>query len=222
MKKFASLFITLGFTLSSCIGPVPLDPGFKQARGTRVAVITMEAPKATVFHVGGQGVLDYAINQATASGRIKQLSDYPSQAKLDELGARFTSRLNAAGYKAAQLSVHPTIKEINPVLFKAGPKKALPGRDTYLQGYDAALYLQMPMVGQQQLVYGFIPLSGRSPFVMLQGAMYAQPGGRRLWRSPLSNLRRVSGTKSDDIFQGIDAEVEAKGRLLEADFFRGL
>jgi hypothetical protein len=187
----------------------------------------MAAPKARVMQQGSQGLLDYAINQGTSSGRNKRLEDYPSQARVDEVGARFTKRLNSLGYKATLLSVHPTNKEFNHINFTPSASKPLPGRDTYLKGYDAMLVVDMPAVGQSQLVYGFVPLSDRKATAAFQGSMFSIPDGKRTWRSALAVPNYLQGQptqgSSDDIsnvFHAIDLAVNTQSKALEDDFFK--
>lgn len=204
--------------VSGCVSPAPLDPAFRQSRNAKVAILTMEAPKATVEQQGSQGLIDIAINQAASSAAKRRLADYPSQARLDAVSARFARRLSALGYKPTLLKNHPSRRDFAPYAFEPSSKKPLPGRDTYLKGYDAALFLDMPSVGQVQLVYGFIPLSGRKATASLLGAM---------WRSNLllGNYltgQATTGPSSDvgNVFQAIDQAVEAQAQALEQDFFK--
>lgn len=214
--------------LAGCVSPIAVDPGFRQSRNAKVAVVTMEAPKATVMQQGSQGILDAVINQAVASGARKRLEDYPSQARLDAVGARFAKRLSGLGYKATFVGVHPSRKDFNSYMFKPSATKPLPGRDTYLKGYDTALFVDMPAVGQVQLVYGFIPLSGRKATASLLGAMYSKSDGKCVWRSrflPPNFMegKSTEGPSSDmaNVYRAIDQAVEAQAQALEQDFFMG-
>lgn len=222
-----ALFVT-STILSSCISNQPVSAAFRQNRAARVAVVTMQAPKAQVMHIGGQGIVDFAVNQAIASGRNRRLADYPAQAKLDEVGGRFVRRLNSLGYQAALIQEHPSKKGFVPFIFKGSAHKPLPGRDTYLRGYDAALFIDMPQVGQSQTVYAFIPLSGRKADAMLTGALFSVNDGKRLWRclpkTPKARgIQTTQGPSSDinNIFRAIDCVVDDRAQALEADFVRG-
>lgn len=216
-------------SLVNCSTQIPVVSSFKQARGSKVAVITMAAPTARVMQQGGEGIVDHAINQATSSGRNKRLADYPSQARADAVAARFASRLNSLGYKATQLTAHPTAKEFNHYLYKPGPKKPLPGADSYLKGFDSLLVIDMPAVGQSQLVYAFVPLSDRKAVAAFTGSLISCSDGKHLWRSSqgLPNYfkgQSTEGTSADtaNIFKAIDAAVDQESRKLETEFFTGL
>jgi hypothetical protein len=211
--------------LAGCVSPIPVDQAFRQSRRAKVAVVTLEAPKATVIHQGSQGILDAVINQATSTGARQRLQDYPSQARLDAVGARFAKRLSGLGYKANLLEVHPSEKNFNPWLFKPSATNPLPGRDSYLKGYDAALFVDMSAVGQAQLVYGFIPLSGLKATVSLTGAMFANPDGRCIWRPkiqpPVNKTTVGSSSDMKNVYRAIDEAVESAAQALEQDFFTG-
>lgn len=221
----ASTFIGL----VGCSSQVPMSATFKQARGSKVAVMTMRAPTARVMQQGGQGLLDMAINQATSSGRNHRLEDYPSQAQVNAVGERFASRLNSLGYKATLLSDHPTAKEFNHYNHRGGSKKPLPGADSYLQGYDYLLVIDMPAVGQIQLVYGFIPLSDRRAAAALQGSLLSCLDGKPLWRSAMAQPNYFKGKATEgssaetgNLYQAIDKVIEQEAGKLEAAFFSGL
>lgn len=212
--------------LPSCMGPVPVDAGFKAKRGQKVAVITMKAPQATVHHVGNQGILDMAVNHATSTGSRNQLERYPSQAKLDAVGSDFAKRLNSKGYKATLLNVHPEFKDFNPTLAKPSAKKPIHGYGSYLNGYDAAIYLTMPAVGRSKLVYAFIPLSRSNAIAPLQGSMFETATQKRTWRSQLVTIDPGSGVRVEDdsdagLFRAIDTAVQNSSDALQEDFFKG-
>ncbi len=214
---------------SGCVSSIPVDSTFRRTRGAKVAVVTMEAPKATILHQGPQGALDIAINHAIASGGRRELEGYPSQASVDAAGSRFAARMGSLGYKADLLKVHPLRKEFHPHSFKSGAAKPLPGRETYLKGYDAALFLDMYAVGQIQVVYAFLPLSGRKATASISGSMFAIPDERRLWRSKFVLPNKVeakamegsNSSKTATVVRAIDVAVAAQSKLLEQDFFSG-
>lgn len=212
--------------LTSCLGPVPVDAGFKAKRGQKVAVITMKAPQASVHHVGNQGLLDMAVNHATSTGSRNQLESYPSQKKLDEVGSQLAKRLNSKGYKATLLNVHPEIKDFNATLAKPNAKKPVHGHGSYLNGYDAAVYLTMPAVGRSKQVYGFIPLSRSNAIAPVQGSMFDTATQKRLWRAPLATIDPGSGVRVEDdsdagLFRALDTAVQNSSNALQSNFFDG-
>lgn len=216
----------LTLALASCYGPVPVDPAFKSNRKQKVAVITMQAPVASVHHVGRQGLVDLALNQAMATGGRRELDDYPSQAKLDEVGKQFAKRLNGLGYKATHLAAHPTQKEFNPATAKPSASKPIPGSGTYLAGYDAAVFLSMPVVGRAKIVYGFIPLSGSSAIAAMQGTMFSTADQKLLWRTPMPAINPhdgidIEGDGTEALFRAVDAAVKRSAGGIEANFFSG-
>jgi hypothetical protein len=220
------LFIVAGV---SCISPQPVDAGFKARKGQKVAVVTLAAPTATVHHIGGQGLLDIALNQSFASKGRKRLEDYPSQTRLDDVGRRIAQRLNAIGYKANLVAEHPDPKNFAPMIAKPSVSKPIPGRDTWLKGYDAALFIAMPMVGQAQMVYGFIPLSGRNGMALMNASMFSVLEQKRLYRSPLGQAGprpncAVEGAGDDitNVFRAVDKAVNLAADELHSDFFKGL
>lgn len=210
------------------MSPQPVDAAFKANRNQKVAVVTLAAPQATVHHVGGQGLLDMALNQTFASKGRKRLEDYPSQSRLDDVGRAFAKRLGSYGYKADLVSEHPAQKDFAPMVASPSAAKPIPGRDTYLKGYDAALFISMPMVGQAQMVYGFVPLSNRNGMALMQASMFSTGEQKRLYRSPIGNVGpgagcSVEGDKDniDNIYRAVDKAVQQSGGTLERDFFRG-
>jgi hypothetical protein len=212
--------------LASCFGPKPVDPAFKANRQQKVAVITMQAPVASVHHVGSQGILDHALNQAMATGGRRELADYPSQAKLDEAGKQFAKRLSSHGYKATHLTVHPTYKDINPAIAKPTAAKPIPGTSSYLAGYDAAVFLSMPAVGRAKVVYAFIPLSGSSAIAPMQGTMFSTADQKLLWRSPMpvvnpGNGVAIDGDGKEPLFRAIDAALKGSSDQVQGHFFNG-
>lgn len=224
LALFSAGLLTLA--LASCHGPVPVDPAFKSNRKQKVAVITMQAPVASVHHVGRQGLVDLALNQAMATGGRRELDDYPSQARFDEVGKQFAKRLSGLGYKATHLAVHPTQKEFNPATAKPTAAKPIPGTGTYLAGYDAAVFLSMPAVGRAKMVYGFIPLSGSSAIAAMQGTMYATADQKLLWRSPIPMINPhdgidIEGDGTEALFRAVDASVKRSAGGIEANFFNG-
>jgi len=207
---------------TSCVGPVPVDASFIAQRNQKVAVITMEAPKATVHHVGNQGLLDMAVNHATSTGSRSQLESYPSQTKLNAVGDLFAKRLNGLGYKATHLTVHPPMKDFNPALAKPTSSKPIHGTGTYLNGYDAAIYISMGAVGRVKQVYAFIQLSRSNAIATLHGNMFATATQKRLWRSPLALTGPgvpVEGDSDQEVFRAIDASLQGSSTVLEIDFF---
>jgi hypothetical protein len=219
------LALALMVTGVSCVSPQPLDATFRANRNQRVAVVTMQAPKATVHNLGGQGILDVVLNQAFTAKSRKRIEDYPSQAKLDAVGAQLAQRLRAAGYKADLLGQHPEASTFNVLFAKPSAQKPIPGEGSYLKGYDAALFVSLPMVGQCQQVYGFIPLSGRSPIAPLNGAMFATGSQKLLYRAPQAQLVGGAECGSEDmetIFRTIDAELQKSRSALESDLAKGL
>jgi hypothetical protein len=203
---------------------VPVDPGFKANRGQKVAVITMKAPQAGMHHIGNQGLLDMAVNHATSTGSRHQLKNYPSQKKLDEVGEQFAKRLNSKGYKATLLGVHPELTDFNPTLAKPDAKKPIHGSDSYLKGYDAAIYLTMPVVGRSKAVYAFIPLSRANAIAPIQGSMFATSTQKRLWRSGLISIDPGSGVRVEDdsdagVYSAIDKAARISSDSLQEDFF---
>jgi hypothetical protein len=214
-------------TLASCFGPVPVDQSFKANRQLKVAVITMQAPVASVHHVGNQGLLDMAANHAMATGGRRELQEYPSQAKLDEAGKQFAKRLSGYGYKATHLSsVHPTYKDINPTTAKPTTAKPIPGTGGYLAGYDAAIFLSMPAVGRAKLVYAFIPLSGSSAVAPMQGAMYSTTDQKILWRSAVPVINpgdgiAIEGDGKEPLYRAIDTAVKTSSDRVQSHFFEG-
>jgi len=213
----------------SCMSPQPVDAAFKANRKQKVAVVTLAAPKAAVHHIDGQGLLDMALNQAFSAKGRKRLEDYPSQVRLDDVGRNFAKRLSSYGYKADLMGQHPDQKDFAPMMATPSATKPIPGRDTWLKGYDAALFIGMPMVGQAQMVYGFIPLSNRDGMALMHGAMFATGDQKRLYRSPIGVATaapgcEVQGDKDniDNIFQAVDKAVQHSAGELEKDFFKGL
>lgn len=212
--------------MASCYGPKPVDPAFVANRQQKVAVITMTAPAASVHHVGSQGLLDLALNQAMATGGRRELADYPAQAKLDEAGKRFAKRLSGYGYKATHLADHPTYKEINPATAKPTTAKPVPGTGSYLAGYDAAVFLSMPAVGRAKHVYAFIPLSGSNAIAPMQGTMYSTRDQQLLWRSPMpvvnpGNGVDIDGDGKEPLYRAIDAALKNSSDQVESHFFQG-
>jgi hypothetical protein len=212
--------------LASCMGPVPVDAGFKAKRGQKVAVIAMRAPQATVHHIGNQGLLDMAVNHATSTGSRNQLANYPSQAKLDAVGNDFAKRLNSKGYKATFLNVHPELKDFNPTMARPSASKPIHGAGSYLNGYDAAIYLTMPAVGRSKLVYAFIPLSRSNAIAPLQGSMFETATQKRTWRSQLVTIDPGSGVRVEDdsdagLYRALDTAVQNSSNNLQEDFFEG-
>ena len=212
----------------SCMNPQPVDAAFKANRKQKIAVVTLVAPKATVHHVGSQGLLDLALNQACSVKGRKRLEDYPSQTRLDDVGRTFAKRLIDYGYKAEVVGQHPDQKDFAPMMAEPSASKPLPGRDTYLKGYDAALFIAMPVVGQVQMVYGFIPLSNRNGTALFHGAMFSTSEQKRLYRSPFGAVLAapgcdVQGDKEnmDNIYRAVDKAVQYAAGLLEKDFFKG-
>lgn len=225
-RLLAFVAVPIACLLSSCFGPVPVDSGFKAKRGQKVAVITMQAPQAGVHHVGNQGLLDMAVNHATSTGSRHQLKNYPSQKKLDEVGDQFAKRLNSAGYKATRLNVHPELKDFNPTLATPNASKPIHGHDSYLKGYDAAVYLTMPAVGRSKMVYAFIPLSRSNAIAPIQGSMFATADQKRLWRSRLISIDPGSGVRVEDdsdagVYRAIDKAAQMSSDGLQAEFFNG-
>lgn len=221
---FAASLITLA--LASCYGPMSVDPAFKSNRQQKVAVITMQAPAASVHHVGSQGLVDLALNQAMATGGRRELDDYPSQARLDEAGKRFAKRLSSLGYKATHLAVHPTQKEFNPAIAKPSVSKPIPGTGSYLAGYDAAVFLSMPAVGRAKAVYGFIPLSGSNAIAAMQGTMFATSDQKLLWRTPMPVINPsdgidIEGDGKEALYRAVDAAVTRSSGGIEVHFFNG-
>lgn len=226
-RLLALVAVPIACLFSSCFGPVPVDSGFKAKRGQKVAVITMKAPQAGVHHVGNQGILDMAVNHATSTGSRHQLKNYPSQQKLDEVGSQFAKRLNSKGYKATLLDVHPEVKDFNPTLAKPDAKKPIHGFDSYLRGYDAAVYLTMPAVGRSKAVYAFIPLSRANAIAPLQGSMFDTASQKRLWRSGLVSIDPGSGVRVENdsdagVYRAIDKAAQMSSDGLQAEFFNGL
>lgn len=228
VRTLLALALALGGV--SCMSPQPLDAAFIANKKQKVAVVTLAAPKATVHHIGGQGLLDMALNQAFSVKGRKRLEDYPSQARLDEVGTHFAKRLTETGYKADFIAgQHPEQKDFAPMVASPSASKPIPGRDSYLKGYDAALFISMPMVGQAELVYGFIPLSNRDGMALMHGAMFTTGDQKRLYRSPVGKVGpgkgcAVEGDKDnvDNIFKAVDKAVKFTSEDLEKDFFRGL
>ena len=224
-RLVAALVLLTSFT--SCFSPQPVDAAFKANRKQRVAVVTMEAPKASVHHLGGQGILDMALNQAFASKTRKRLEDYPSQAKLDEVGRQMVAKLRSSGYQADLMADHPKLKDFAPIIAKPSDKKPIPGRGTYLQSYDAVIYIAMPIVGQVQMVYGFIPLSDRNAAAVINGSMFETRTQKRIWRSPLGNPATNNvdvtgdGSNIDNVFQAIDRALQASSTTVMGHFFTG-
>jgi hypothetical protein len=226
-RRFLALpAVLIAGLLPSCMGPVPVDAGFKAKRGQKVAVITMKAPQATVHHVGNQGLLDMAVNHATSTGSRNQLESYPSQAKLDAVGNDFAKRLNSKGYKATLLNVHPEFKDFNPTLARPNSKKPIHGYGSYLNGYDSAIYLTMSAVGRSKHVYGFIPLSRSNAIAPIQGSMFETATQKRTWRSRFLTIDPNSGVRVQDdsdagLHRAIDTAVQNSSNALQADFFNG-
>ncbi|MCW1887057.1 hypothetical protein OKA04_20130 [Luteolibacter flavescens] len=228
LRRLLSLPVAIvSLALASCYGPVAVDQSFKSNRQMKVAVITMQAPTASVHHVGSQGLLDMAANHAMATGGRRELESYPSQAKLDEAGKQFAKRLSSHGYKATHLpSIHPTYKDINPMTAKPSASKPIPGTGSYLNGYDAAIYLSMPAVGRAKLVYAFIPLSGSSAIAPMQGAMYSTSDQKILWRSAIPVINTgdgvsIDGDGKDALYRAIDTAVKASSDKVQSHFFEG-
>lgn len=217
----------LAVGMVSCSTAVPMDSGFKSNRNARVAVVTAVAPKATVMQQGNQGLLDALINAARTSGAKDRLESYPSQAKLDEVGAATAKRLAGLGYKATLIKEHPPA-DYNHRFAKPGSSKPIPGLDSYLKGYDAALFISMPFVGQTQAVYSFIPLGSRTGAAVLDGSLLNLPDSKVLWRKEISfepqATTPVKGDAKDmrAVFESINAAVAAESELFERSLFKQL
>jgi hypothetical protein len=85
------------------------------------------------------------------------------------------------------------------------------------------------MVGQAQMVYGFISLSNRDGMALMQGAMFTTTAQKRIYRSPAGDVgspagREVQGDHDnmDNIYRAVDKAVQKAASDLQADFFRGL
>ena len=148
--------------LAGCAAPLPKNADMVHG-GQTIVVVSKVAPKADLYRVGAQGLLDIAINHAvtsTLAGRMQSL-DVPNG---DELRDQVAQVLISKGYK---VSVEST-----PIDLKTLPK--FDGTQTHrtsgdwrawgeARHADYVLLVSLADFGAARSYYGFIPTSKPYP-----------------------------------------------------------
>tara|TARA_R110000782_G_scaffold135176_2_gene227610 strand:- start:1141 stop:1908 length:768 start_codon:yes stop_codon:yes gene_type:complete len=82
--------------------PVAMDQVFWTEKHESIGVMVADLPAPTVVMIGQQGLLDYAVNSAVASGLRSKVETWDASG-FNELSAVVTEQLRSHGYKVKQI-----------------------------------------------------------------------------------------------------------------------
>ncbi len=190
-----TLVVFFALIITGCASvqkPVELDLTKWQANETEVAILVKPLPKPYTHKVGSQGLLDVAINNATASGMTKVVS------KID-LSEFYSIKTDLSRYISDQ-NVKVTVLEEDYKL----PKLAeFEGKENFTKvdyrvlkdqlKVDQLLVVEVTQLGTVRNYYGFIPTSlPRSSFVGV-GQLIDLSTNEILWHNPVFLEKSIQG-----------------------------
>lgn len=167
IRLFISVAVLL--LLQGCVAmkPTQLPESFWKEHGRKVAVSVEELPRPSSTKLGGQGLLDMAINEAMANGWDKHVESMVFE-PYGELAEQFVAKLNGMGFEAAVVA--PKLVGLPP--YKAKPEQKSVAvfnsdlaKSSALAGKDYLLLVSVRAFGTARSYYGFMPTSDPAGYV---------------------------------------------------------
>lgn len=158
-----------------------------------VALVTL--PKAAAHRVGGQGLLDQAINEAVTEslgGYLKQLDLAPYGEAVGEIG----KRLQALGFKVVEFR-QPLGTEALKDFSSDDKSRTYAGKDfrglRQQYGVDRLVLLTVLAAGTQRSYYGFVPISKPVALLRGRGELIDLTNNEILWRENVESTAAIGG-----------------------------
>ena len=186
MKAAASILVAaFVVALSGCAGapqkPIAVEPAFWQDRQAVIGVAGEKMPEADAEMVGGQGLLDIAINRGNAGKMIEQLK----KLNVDRAAAipgNLSDALTRRGFKVEKLPALDVVAlpefkaEANPELYAARDFRSLAGK-----GFDRLLVVSVEKIGTTRTYHGFIPTSAPRALFAARGQLVDLKTNKLIW-----------------------------------------
>jgi hypothetical protein len=179
MKKLLTPLTCL--LLAGCATPNhPLPADYWQHK--QQVKVSNDLPKhAAVYHEGGQGLVDIAINNAVTSGFDHYLSTY-SLASVRSIQTEFIRHLRKHGVKATAFRK----VDVDSLQRSHQDNKEYATRDfrpyKIKMGKNKLLVVSTQLIGAERKYYGFIPLEAPKASCILEGRLVDTHSNKILWR----------------------------------------
>lgn len=233
MKWSTRLLFTLalGFVAYGCAGvqKIPVDQSLWAQKQTKIGVALVAPPVATAYRVGGQGLLDLAINSAMASDLEKHLQSLQPTTFTPVL-EKFEGRLKQAGFVTKHIAAPVNVKKLPE---RKSTDAIHFDRDisaiAAAEGVDAILLVELEAWGTIRSYYGFVPLGDPKAFIRVTGRLIAKDGRLR-WQeqmpAPDAELAVSGEWDQAPTFPNVTRAIEGAERraaaFLERSFFGGV
>jgi hypothetical protein len=191
-KSFVQvLFVSVCLVLiAGCATTVPLESSFWDRKGVRVGVALATLPDAHAHRVGGEMLLDMAINKAMAAKldtRMRQVAPKMIGGVTD----KFVQRLNEKGFKAKKISEQIPLDAFPKFTGQASGNARMFGKDlrglAQKHNIDMLLLVTVNRYGTLRNYYGFIPLGNPRALFDVRGQMIDLANNQLLWQTQLSD-----------------------------------
>ncbi len=181
--------------LGGCVSiqkPVSLDTSNWGKNDTKIAILVNRLPTGYTYKAGSQGLLDIAINNATASDLTKHLESldfsefYVIRKEINDILSQkgVNTNLLDANYYLPELSKFD--KEGNyATLDYSSLKSSL--------GVDQLLIIDVYQLGTTRNYYGFIPISAPMAIFSGTGQLINLSNNKILWHHKVSITNAVNG-----------------------------
>lgn len=184
MKKTAFVFfVALVVVLSGCVQykPISLDAEFFKDRHSVIGVAAEAVPEADAHMLGGQGLLDIAINRSNAEKMIQQLKKLNLQ-RAAAIPNNLADALARRGFNVNNLG---TIAVAKLPEFKADadPELYAPRdfRELKSKGIDRLLLVSVEQIGTSRNYYGFIPTGPPRALFTVTGKLVDLKTNKLMW-----------------------------------------
>lgn len=159
---------------------VQLSDSFWQDKNQKVAIAAFKAPEPQVHRVGGEGLVELAVNSAMNKNMNNALKR-TDLSWYDNMDATFADRL-----KAQKIST-----SVLPKQFESNKKN----REIILRQAegDKVLTLELRAVGARRTYYGFIPTGAPEAYCLLVGELVDPKDKKVLWHHETEIIEPVKG-----------------------------
>ena len=180
------LVVSAVLLLSACASSVPLDSNFWSRKGERVGVAIAELPEARAHRVGGEMLLDAAINKAMAS-KLNARMSVIGPTMMGKVTDGFVAQLEQHGFDARRLKEEIDL-EAYPKF--SGEGKVF-GRDLRTLGtqqdLDLLLLVTVNRYGTLRNYFGFVPTGAPKALFDVRGQLIDLKTNQLLWQTFLSD-----------------------------------
>lgn len=159
---------------------VQLSENFWQDKNQKVAIAAFKAPEPQVHRVGGEGLVDLAVNSAMNKNMNNALKR-TDLSWYDNMDSTFADRLKE----------HKINTSVLPKQFESSKKN----REIVLRQAegDKVLTLELRAVGARRTYYGFIPTGAPEAYCVLVGELFDPKDKKVLWHHETEIIQPVQG-----------------------------